>query len=365
MCYTRAEAVREHGQRFRTRWLTHSSRHNSTIEYQAHKLRLTPEKAVEIFPSYDLILDCTDHPSSRYFVSDAAVLTGKPLVSASALRTEGQLMVLNHATSGLKDDKNNFCYRCVFPKPPPPESITTCGDGGILGPVVGIMGVLMAMEAIKILSSSLRCTENDFQQPVGNQTSLLLYSAYSTPPFRTVRLKGKRDGCISCSKNATITREALISGSLDYIAFCGIPQAPNLLSEQERISVHDYAALRRDPTTSHFLIDVRESVEFGIGHIEESINLPLSAINRDPVASLTKLENTFGSKHSSPGERSHLHFVCKLGNDSQVAFTKLKNIQQSDDCGKIEFKGDIKGGLWQWRKQIDPSFPDYGGFDVE
>ena len=269
--------------------------------------------------------------------------------------------MLNYSPHGQGDEEQRFCYRCVFPKPPPPESITTCGEGGILGPVVGIMGVLMAMEAIKILSSY---SSNALCEPgiiPANQPSLLLYSAYSSPPFRSVQLKGRRKDCISCSKNATISRESLTSGSLDYVAFCGLAPKSNVLSDHERISPQDFAALQQNKKKPHVLIDVREPVEFRIGHINESINLPFSMINRNPEASLVKLEDTLASEPWF-GEEPELYFVCKLGNDSQVAIAKLKDVPRFNENHKYECKGDIKGGLWQWKERVDPAFPDYGAF---
>lgn len=264
-------------------------------------------------------------------------------------------MVLNHPPRPHQTDGKGPCYRCVFPKPPPPESMTTCGEGGILGPVVGVMGILMAMEAIKILTSSTK-PERD-----RNQHSLLLYSAYSNPPFRDIRLKGKRQDCISCSSNATITRESLISGSLDYIAFCGVRPNPSVLPDHERISAQEFATLRQNSSTPHILVDVREPVEFGIGHIEKSINIPFSLINRNPEASLTELENTLNSNPSS-SEKTELYFICKLGNDSQVAVAKLKNVPTFSGSERFACKGDVRGGLWQWREKVDGSFPNYGGF---
>ena len=271
-------------------------------------------------------------------------------------------MVLNHAPNASHDKRESFCYRCVFPKPPPPESITTCGEGGILGPVVGVMGVLMAMEAIKILTLPTRITTDGKEIPSAVQSSLLLYSAYSNPPFRTIRLKGKRTDCISCSANATITRDSLIFGSIDYVAFCGIATPPTILPDQDRISASDFAAIKQDQTTPHILIDVRESVEFGIAHIDKSINIPFSKINRDPEGSLTELDNSLQASPSSGDSKVQVHFVCKLGNDSQTAVAKMRNLPDFRQNDRFECRGDIKGGLWQWKKRVDPTFPDYGGF---
>jgi adenylyltransferase/sulfurtransferase len=126
---------------------------NPNLRYIAHGEHLTPQNAREIVEKYDLVLDCTDHPTSRYLISDICVLLHKPLISASALRTDGQLIVLNSPPLPAGDASGGPCYRCVFPKPPPAESVVSCGDGGILGPVVGTMGVLQALEAVKLITA--------------------------------------------------------------------------------------------------------------------------------------------------------------------------------------------------------------------
>jgi adenylyltransferase/sulfurtransferase len=190
------------------------TRLNPNVTLVPHIGRLSPETAISTFKDYDVVLDCTDTPASRYLISDTCVLLGKTLVSASALRIDGQLMVLNNPPLPPGDTSGGPCYRCVFPKPPPPESVVSCGDGGILGPVVGVMGVLQALEAIKVLT--LRSAAAPADPP-----SLLLFSAYSNPMFRSIRLRTRKAKCAACSAHATVTPEALQSGSLDYVQFCG------------------------------------------------------------------------------------------------------------------------------------------------
>lgn len=240
---------------------------------------------------YDLILDCTDRPSTRYLVSDAAVLAEKPVVTASALRTEGQLMVLNNPPRS-HNHLGGFCYTCVFPRPPSAESVLSCGEGGILGPVVGVMGVLMAIEALKILLRS--ASENAHHDlPTGANhpapSSLLLYSAYSNPPFRSIKLRGKRKGCPSCSDTATITEETFQSpsSSPDYDASCssGNVSASAMTNTNNHISAKEYSTIRAAATSAaatghpqHVFVDVRERVQFDICHLKGSINLPYSDI---------------------------------------------------------------------------------------
>ncbi|RAR12264.1 molybdopterin biosynthesis protein moeB [Stemphylium lycopersici] len=251
---------------------------NPNVNLVPHIARLSPETAFSTFKGYDLVLDCTDTPASRYLISDACVLLGKALVSASALRIDGQMMVLNNPPLPPGDMNGGPCYRCVFPKPPPPESVVSCGDGGILGPVVGVMGVLQALEAIKVL------TQKTPAVAPAEPPTLLIFSAYSSPMFRSIRLRSRKAKCAACSAHATVSKQGLESGSLDYVQFCGsvLPNM-NSLSPEERISAQNYAKLRSgiNPHTgtvsnkdSHVLVDVREKCERAVfdcvGHARSS-----------------------------------------------------------------------------------------------
>jgi len=229
-----------------------------------------PDTAVSTFGHYDLVLDCTDHPAVRYLISDTCVLLGKPLVSASALRTEGQLLVLNSPPG------KGACYRCIWPKPPPPESVLSCGEGGILGPVVGVMGVLMATEAIKLLTAQVKDNKVS-EEVIGKEekptvTNMLLYSTYSSPSFRDLKLRGKKKGCIACDlEKREISLDKLSDGRLDYVAFCGTRKIDRV-GEEEKIDVCRYEEVRKQ---KHLLIDVRPEVEWGICKLAGAISMPV------------------------------------------------------------------------------------------
>ncbi|MCJ1354046.1 MAG: Urmylation protein [Icmadophila ericetorum] len=344
---------------------THLRRLNPTVRYVTHEESLSPATSVEIFDKYDLILDCTDRPSTRYLISDASVLTGKPLIFASALRTEGQLMVLINPPSGGVGGLGGPCYRCVFPKPPPAENVATCAEGGILGPVVGVMGVLMALEAVKLLTS--RRGSQDRRQGKagileGKDASMLLFTAYSSPQFRQVRLRGKRTQCIACSANATITKETLSSGSLDYEVFCGLTHPVKLLSEEERIDSREMrkAQLSRK---NHIILDVRDETQYGLCHLENSINIPYPLIEALPIRKEDDPEpepllssGPLSKLHDGPDD-TPIYVLCRFGNDSQLAVRKLKELGY--DQGGKRWVGDIKGGLKAWKKDVDPGWPDY------
>ncbi|KAF7595671.1 Urmylation protein [Aspergillus hancockii] len=329
--------------------------------YIAHRAHLAPEDAADIFNKYDLILDCTDNPATRYLISDTAVLLGKPLVSASALRTEGQLMVLNNPPRPVGDKTGGPCYRCVFPRPPPANSILSCADGGILGPVVGTMGVLQALEAIKVIMD----VEEDVKPP-----SLHIFSAYSSPLFRTIKLRSRRPNCAVCSAEASVTLETVKSGSTDYVFFCGTVNPEKLLLPEDRISPLEYrtkyplASTIDARSKEPMIIDVREKVQFDICNLENSINIPISTILSS--SSIKTSENGDGSTSlpswlpadiASPESTDPIYIICRLGNDSQIAVKRLKELGL--DRGGERVVADIRGGLRAWREQVDPEWPQY------
>lgn len=325
--------------------------------YIAHREHLSSQNAADIFEKYDVILDCTDNPATRYLISDTAVLLRKPVVSASALRTDGQLMVLNNPPNAAGNLSGGPCYRCVFPKPPPVESVVSCADGGIIGPVVGTMGVMQALETIKVITKS---PVQETQEPTtGDRPALHIFSAYNNPPFRTIRLRGRRADCAVCSSNATVTLHTLRSGSTDYVQFCGSANPPQLLSTQERISAGEYKQIS-ETKQSCTVIDVRDETQFGICKLENSINIPITQLmnetmaNADAADSLQALIFPDGTKAD---DKAPIYFVCRLGNDSQLAVRKFKELGL-DRHGE-RFIGDIRGGFKSWKAEVDPEWPEY------
>lgn len=308
------------------------------------------------------MLDCTDHPTSRYLISDICVLLSKPLVSASALRTDGQLIVLNSPALAPGNPAGGPCYRCVFPKPPPAESVVSCGDGGILGPVVGVMGVLQALEAVKlIVAGKLHASEEEVQVKNGeteskpaesNAASMLLFSANSNSSFRSVRLRSRRPGCFACSKDGGLNLESLSSGSLDYVLFCGVNMPVQILDPEERIEAKDYENMRRkDP---HLLVDVREKVQFDICSLDGSVNVPFSTLQGSGRLSIDGKEPPWIPNDLCPD--APIYVICRLGNDSQIVTRQLK---EAGLASTGRYIGDIKGGLRAWKSQVDSSWPEY------
>jgi adenylyltransferase/sulfurtransferase len=230
---------------------------NSNVTYTTHHLLLDNKNALQIIKEYDIIVDCTDNVATRYLLNDSCVLLKKPLVSGSALRFEGQLTVYNY--------KGGPCYRCIFPSPPPPQTVTNCSEGGVLGVVPGIIGSLQALEVLKISSKIGEC----------HSQKLLLFDGLSGR-FRSIQLRGRRHDCAVCGDNPTITE------LIDYPVFCGsCPDDKGLtvdvLEQKDRMTCEEYKALV-DSGSPHVLVDVREEVQYSICSLPHSINIPISAI---------------------------------------------------------------------------------------
>ncbi|GAB7344537.1 hypothetical protein MBLNU457_2363t1 [Dothideomycetes sp. NU457] len=317
---------------------------NPMIEYNTYPHHLSPTTALDIMAQYSLVLDCTDNPTSRYLISDACVLARKPLVSASALRTDGQLIVLNNPPA-LPGSPGGPCYRCVWPRPPPAESVVSCGEGGILGPVVGTMGLLQALEAIKIIVAG----QPDASLPLPNPC-LTMFSAYSTPQFRSVRLRSRRSDCAACGAQPSISAASLRSGSMDYVAFCGVANPVSVLSEHERVGAADFARLWNGKTQGErpVLVDVRDRTQFELCNLPGSVNVPWSEF---PAV----LKRAVGEGQRPDWlEAKDLAVVCKLGNDSQLAARLIMDTGLAR--GNVV---DIRGGFRAWRSEVDDTWPDY------
>ncbi|KAK1716805.1 ThiF family protein [Colletotrichum acutatum] len=330
---------------------------NPLVTYLAHKTHLTPTNAEEIVSQYDLVLDCTDHPTSRYLISDICVLLQKPLVSASAFRTDGQLIILNSpaAPQGTLEG-GGPCYRCVFPKPPPPDSVVSCGEGGILGPVVGVMGVLQALEAIKLVALGAVDQNVMDKSAIAAAPSLLIFSGAATSgQFRSVRMRGRRKACFACSAASTLSLETLRSGSLDYVSFCGVTAPVSVLASEERISATEYERVFKKKGGRHLLLDVRERENFDICSIDGAVSVPIAKFMKDTQPSSEGVRPQPEWLPSDFPEGSPIYLVCRVGNDSQLATKRLKGLSL-DNNGK-RFIGDIEGGMRAWKKDVDPTLP--------
>lgn len=312
---------------------------NPAVECVAYARALSEAWALELVRAYDVVADCSDNVPTRYLVNDACVLAGRPLVSASALRFEGQLTVY-HCEGGP-------CYRCVFPRPPPAETVTNCADGGVLGVVPGVLGCVQALEVLKIAAGL----------GPSYSGSLLLFDGLGGH-FRRIRLRRRRPDCAVCGQQPTVTRLQ------DYEAFCGSSATDKcrvlkLLDSEERISVTDYKRLL-DSGAPHVLLDVRPQVEVDICRLPHALHIPLNKLDQRDADSLKLLGDALreGKRNLEEGVALSVYVICKLGNDSQKAVRVLQSLKAVPELDSLTVQ-DIVGGLMAWAAKIDESFPQY------
>ncbi|KAA8895900.1 hypothetical protein FN846DRAFT_784355 [Sphaerosporella brunnea] len=291
---------------------------NPHVQITTYAEAFTPGNAEDVIAQWDVVLDCTDHPKLRYLISDACVLLGKPLVSASALKLEGQLIVLNDPPG------KGPCYRCIWPRPPPPESIISCGEGGVLGPVVGAMGVMQALETIKLIT---RPKGKELTQP-----RMLFFSAAAETMWRTLKMRGRREGCVACGQQGIKN----LGSEEEYALFCGVPNA-FALEEEYRLSVRQARELVL-LGTKPLLVDVRDRTQFGICKVPGSVNVPFE---RFLAVGEGLPEEIVGLLQE---ERRDVVVLCRLGNDSQVA---AKRLLESGVHGRV---WDVRGGIREWAR---------------
>lgn len=312
---------------------------NSAVQCVPYAQALTPATALDLARRYDVVADCSDNVPTRYLVSDACVLAGRPLVSASALRFEGQLTVYHY--------DGGPCYRCLFPRPPPAETVTSCADGGVLGVVTGVLGCLQALEVLKIAAG----------MGPSYSGSLLLFDALGGQ-FRCIRLRSRRPDCAACGERPTV------AALQDYEAFCGSSatdkcRSLRLLSPEERVSVADYKRLL-DSGSPHLLLDVRPQVEVDICRLPHALHIPLKHLERRDAKSLKLLGEAIqtGKQGAREGAALPIYVICKLGNDSQKAVKILQSLTAIPEFGSLAAR-DVVGGLMAWAAKVDETFPQY------
>jgi molybdopterin/thiamine biosynthesis adenylyltransferase/rhodanese-related sulfurtransferase len=299
---------------------------NKNVNIIKHNTMLTSANALEIFKDYDVIADGTDNFQTRYLVNDACVLTGKPNAYGSIFRFEGQASVF--AT------EEGPCYRCLYPEPPPPGLVPSCAEGGVLGILPGLVGVIQATEVIKLILG--------IGEPLIGR--LLLVDALGMS-FRTLKLR-KNPECPMCGTHQ-------IKELIDYDQFCGIPK-PTSVGPLEvsshghtaelpvvdgipQISVEELKA-RMDAGTAPFILDVREPHEYAI------VNLGV------PQIPLGTLPDRLAEIPVAKDEEIVVH--CKSGARSQKASLALKENGYTN-------VHNLAGGILAWAERIDTNLPKY------
>ena len=298
------------------------TRLNSGIEVNAYVVPITSLNAMDLVKTYDVVLDASDNVATRYLLNDACVIAGKPLVSGSALRFEGQLTVYNYPPG------KGPTYRCLFPVPPPAHAVTNCSDGGILGAVTGVIGCLQAIESVKVI---VQVPELEILSG-----KLLIFDGTSGR-FRCVKLRGRK-------------QDSQPTALIDYEQFCGSAATDKdkpleVLKLAERLNVSDYQRQYLAAQRDHLLLDVRTQPEMEICKLENATNVPIEELEtRDGCA---KVEDLLKS--------NEIVVCCRRGNDSQRAVMKLREHFE----GKNVKVTDLIGGLHAWARDVDVDFPVY------
>ncbi|MBR9911544.1 MAG: molybdopterin-synthase adenylyltransferase MoeB [Gammaproteobacteria bacterium] len=282
---------------------------NPNTRTRVYDTALTAANALEIIGDYDLVIDGTDNFPTRYLVNDACVILGKPNVYGSIFRFEGQASVFHH--------QGGPCYRCLFPQPPPPGSVPSCAEGGVLGVLPAIIASIQATEAVKIITG------------MGTSLSgrLLLYDALDMK-FEELRLHRNTD-CLVCGDNPSVRQ------LIDYQQFCGVPsQAPAAAYPEISVQV---LKQRLEAGESLLIVDVRESYERDICKLPNSVHIPMQAL----AEHLPEL----------PREREII-VHCKSGGRSAMV------------CEQLLAEGftaptNLKGGILAWADEIDSDMTRY------
>jgi sulfur-carrier protein adenylyltransferase/sulfurtransferase len=286
---------------------------NPYCQVDLYETALSSANALDIIRPYDIVVDGTDNFPTRYLVNDACVLLDKPNVYGSIFRFEGQATVFNY--------QGGPNYRDLYPEPPPPGMVPSCAEGGVLGILPGIIGVIQATETVKIILG----------QGTTLSGRLVLYNALEMK-FRELKLRPN-------------PVRPVIETLIDYEQFCGIPQAQAAEAAQQsmlaEMTVTELKQLIDSGADDFVLIDVRNPNEYEIAKIPGSILIPLPDI-----------ENGKGIEQVKAALNGHrLIAHCKMGGRSAKALAILK------EAG-IEGT-NVKGGIQAWSREVDSSVLEY------
>jgi sulfur-carrier protein adenylyltransferase/sulfurtransferase len=300
---------------------------NPFLNVVKHNTMLTSANALEIFKDYDVIADGTDNFQTRYLVNDACVILGKPNAYGSIFRFEGQASVFG--------TEEGPCYRCLYPEPPPPGLVPSCAEGGVLGILPGLVGVIQATETIKLILG--------IGDPLIGR--LLLVDALGMS-FRTLKLR-KNPDCPVCGTHPTVTE------LIDYDQFCGIapPSSVGPLEVARDKAVANASIVegipqitveqlkqKLDAKENIFVLDVREPHEYPIANLGA------------PLIPVGSIESRIAEIAAHKNDEVIIH--CRSGARSQKAALALK-------AAGFTNVSNLAGGILAWADKIDPSMPKY------
>ena len=285
---------------------------NPYVQLDRFEVALTSENALDIIKDYDIVVDGTDNFPTRYLVNDACVILKKPNVYGSIFRFEGQATVFAY--------EGGPCYRCLYPEPPPPGLVPSCAEGGVLGILPGLIGLVQATETVKLILG--------IGEPLVGR--LMLYDALSMR-FRELKLRRNVD-CPVCGDHPTIKE------LIDYHQFCGVPKEPETGVPVASGDIDPTEVKRMlDRGDKFVLVDVREPHEFQICRIPGSTLIPLGELPKR-VNELNSADEIVAHCKSGMRSAKAVDFL------KQAGFKKVRN---------------MTGGILAWSDKVDPTVPKY------
>lgn len=291
---------------------------NPSVRVVRHPVRLDADSALDVLGGYHLVLDGADNFPTRYLVADACEILGLPEVWGSIYRFDGQVSVFWARPDGPDGDRGPV-YRDLFPEPPPPGSVPSCAEGGVLGVLCAAIGSVMATEAVKLICG--------IGEPLLGR--MLVFDALAMD-WRTLRVRPDPD-------------RAPVTELLDYEAFCGLDAPAPALPEVDAATLATMLAERDAGRADFTLVDVRESYEREIVTIPGAVALPLADL-------LDALAADGAAAAAVPDGPLVVH--CKSGVRSATALQALHAAGRTDAV-------HVAGGVLAWVADVDPGLPGY------
>ena len=370
-------------------------RFNPTINCHAICEQLSTLNAMQHISKYDVIVDATDNATSRYIINDACVLLKKPLISGSAITTQGQLTVYINREN---IDDSSCCYRCMYPNLN--NECQSCNDAGVLGPVPGLIGILQALETIKLLATTATSTASSASS--GHRTlhdKLFMYDAMSSS-FMTITKPKKNPNCSICGPHPTITNMNDTFHDLHRTATtCRMPMPHIKNHSYNDISCRDYHDNILCRNVPHVLLDVRVKIQYDICSLSNSVNIPLEDILQETTKEYiwTELSNhtnlpiycicrrgiasreavrilhdayltakvipvIVDDQHQNRNKHTtYTNHNDTVGSkiDDETSATAVMTTTESQHRSKQPDIYNIVGGYVAWQQHVDPTFPRY------
>ncbi len=286
---------------------------NPDIQINTYMSALNIDNALELIGAYDIVIDGTDNFTSRYLVNDACAFLKKPLVYGAIYRFDGQISIFNYG--------DGPCYRCLFPKSPPSELAPNCSAGGVIGVLPGVVGMIQATEAVKLILK--------IGEPLVGR--LMRFDALGMK-FSEVRFK-RKTSCPTCTPSQT-----KFAPNLENVTCANVSLAhPSFPAEMYVTPLQLNELILSKTSAEYVLLDVRDTSELEVCQLPDVINIPLSEL---------------GNKLNQIDSNKTHYLICYAGIRAEHAAALIL------DTGMTNVRV-LKGGMKRWVRDIEPNMPIY------